>query len=118
MALLLALIIAVITVISMYLFTTLAWHMPPFISEYGAAYDSHFKLTLTVVGIIFFFAQLGLAYVVFRYRDQAAGPAIPTGTTRWRSSGRRPPSSCLSGWSFWGSTSGRKRTCSRPIPPR
>ena len=70
MALLLALVIAGITLVSMYLFTTPAWHMPPFISEYGQTYDSHFKLTMTVIGIIFFFAQLGLAYAVFRYRDR------------------------------------------------
>lgn len=70
MALLLALVIAGITLVSMYLFTVKAWLMPPFISEYGAAYDSHFMLTMIVTGVIFFFAQLGLAFVVFRYRDR------------------------------------------------
>ena len=70
MALLLALAITAITLVSMYFFAAKTWWMPPFISEYGAAYDSHFMLTMTAMGIIFFFAQLGLAYVIFRYRDQ------------------------------------------------
>jgi len=70
MALLLALLIGIITVVSMYFFAAKTWWLPPFISEYGAAYDRHFMLTLVVCGIIFFFAQLGLAYVVFRYREQ------------------------------------------------
>lgn len=70
MAFLLALVIAGITVVSMYLFAAKTWWLPPFISEYGGAYDQHFLLTLTVCGIIFLLAQLGLAYVVFRYRDR------------------------------------------------
>jgi cytochrome c oxidase subunit 2 len=72
MALLLALAIAGITLISMYYFAFAPpqWWLPPFISEYGAAYDRHFMLTLVITGIIFFFAQLGLAFAVFRYRDQ------------------------------------------------
>ena len=81
MALLLALVIAVITLVSMYLFTTPAWHMPPYISEYGAAYDSHFMLTLITIGIIFFFAQMGLAYVVFRYRDRGGRAGYSHGNT-------------------------------------
>ncbi len=79
MALLLALVISVITLVSMYFFMDPAWHMPPYISEYGAAYDSHFKLTLTAMGIVFFLAQLGLAYVVFRYRDQGKRAAYSHG---------------------------------------
>ncbi len=70
MALLLALVVAVITLVSIYGFFVPGWHMPPYISEYGEAYDSHFMLTMVSMGIIFFLAQIGLAYVVFRYRDQ------------------------------------------------
>jgi cytochrome c oxidase subunit 2 len=82
MALLLALAIAVITLLSMYFFTTPAWQMPPYISEYGAAYDSHFALTLVVMGIIFFLAQMGLALVVFRYRDQGGRAGYTHGNTK------------------------------------
>lgn len=70
MALLLALAISLITLVSMYFFAAKTWWLPPFISEYGDAYDRHFMLTMILCGVIFFFAQLGLAWVVFRYRDQ------------------------------------------------
>jgi len=82
MALLLALVIAVITVLSMYFFTTDTWQMPPYISEYGAAYDSQFWLTLVIMGIIFFLAQIGLAYVVFRYRGQGGRAGYSHGNTK------------------------------------
>jgi cytochrome c oxidase subunit II len=82
MALLLALVISAITVASMYFFTTDAWHMPPYISEYGQAYDSHFNLTLVIMGIIFFLAQMGLALVVFRYRDQGGRAGYSHGNSK------------------------------------
>jgi cytochrome c oxidase subunit 2 len=70
MAFLLALLIAVITLVSMYLFAAGPWQFPASISEYGTAYDHQFLVTLVICGVIFFFAQLGLAYAVFRYRDR------------------------------------------------
>ena len=70
MGLLLALLIGFITLATMYHFFVKTWWFPPFISEYGAAYDDHFMLTLVIVGVIFFLAQIGLAYVIFRYRDR------------------------------------------------
>jgi cytochrome c oxidase subunit 2 len=81
MALLLALAITVITVVSMYFFTAEGWQMPPYISEYGEAYDSHFMLTMTAMGIVFFLAQLALAYVVFRYRGQGGKASYSHGNT-------------------------------------
>lgn len=71
MALLLALAIAAITLISTYFFAAKTWWFPPHISEYGDAYDQHFMLTLTICGIIFVAAQLALAYTVFRYRKHS-----------------------------------------------
>src|SRR3989304_6440931 len=73
MALLLALAITGITLVSTYFFAAKTWGLPPYISEYGDAYDKHFMLTLTVCGIIFVAAQLALAYTVFRYRRHS-GP--------------------------------------------
>ncbi len=71
MALLLALAITGITLASMYYFMpSSGYWLPPFISEYGAAYDKHFMLTLVITGVIFFLAQIALAYTVFRYRGQ------------------------------------------------
>ncbi|MBI2818158.1 MAG: cytochrome c oxidase subunit II [Acidobacteria bacterium] len=70
MAFLLGLVIAIITLATMYGFAFKVWWFPAFISEYGAAYDHQFQITLIVCGIVFFLAQLGLAYAVWRYRDR------------------------------------------------
>ncbi|MBI4460117.1 MAG: cytochrome C oxidase subunit II [Acidobacteria bacterium] len=70
MALVLAGVITIITLVSMYFFAAETWWLPPYISEYGQAYDQHFMLTLWICGIIFLLAQLGLAYAIFRYRDR------------------------------------------------
>src|SRR5689334_21094830 len=70
MALLLALAIGGITLVSIYFFfPSHGYWFPPYISEYGEAYDKQFMLTLIITGIIFFLAQFALAYTVFRYRN-------------------------------------------------
>ena len=69
MGLLLALAISGITLVSTYFFAAKTWWFPPYISEYGDAYDKHFMLTMTICGVIFVAAQLALAYTVFRYRQ-------------------------------------------------
>lgn len=70
MAFLLGLVIAAITLSTMYGFAAKIWWFPAFISEYGAAYDHQFHTTLIVCGVVFFLSQLGLAWVVIRYRSQ------------------------------------------------
>ena len=82
MALLLALVISLITLVSMYIFAAKTWWFPPLISEQRAAYDEQFMLTLVVTGIIFFFAQLGLCYAVFRYRDRGGRAHYSHGNTK------------------------------------
>jgi len=82
MPLLLAMAITVITLLSMYFFGAKTWWFPPYISEYGAAYDRHFMLTLAVTGVVFFFAQIGLAFVIFRYRDQGRRAAYSHGNNK------------------------------------
>src|SRR6516162_2978095 len=47
--------------------------MPVDISTHGPGVDHQFGLTLAVTGIIFILAQLGLAYLVWRYRDRNDG---------------------------------------------
>jgi len=69
MPFLLALLIVAITLSTMYFFAAHTWWFPAFISEYGEAYDHQFTVTLIVVGVVFFLAQLGLAYAIFRFRD-------------------------------------------------
>jgi cytochrome c oxidase subunit 2 len=76
MALLLALAISGITLVSIYyFFPSSGYWFPPYISEYGEAYDKHFMLTLIICGVIFFLAQIALAYTVFRYRGTPGGKA-------------------------------------------
>jgi len=70
MAFLLAIVIAAITLGTMYFFAAKTWWFPPYISEYGKAYDHQFMMTLMMTGVVFFLAQLGLAFAVFRYRDR------------------------------------------------
>src|SRR5207249_9018480 len=70
MALAMAVVIALITVISVYIFGAKVWWMPPSISTHGPAVDHQFKLTLLVTGVVFVLAQLGLAYFVWKYRDR------------------------------------------------
>ena len=82
MALLLALAIAGITLVSTYFFAAKTWWLPPYISEYGEAYDSHFMLTMIICGIIFVAAQLALAWTVFRYRKHSGAAQYSHGNNK------------------------------------
>jgi len=73
MALGIALVLALITIISVYLFWGHVWWFPANIVTHGAAVDRQFNLTLIICGIIFVFAQLGLAYYVWKYRERGDG---------------------------------------------
>jgi cytochrome c oxidase subunit II len=66
----LALIIVAFTAITVYIFAAKVWWFPPAISDFGTQIDSQFHRTLVITGIVFILAQLGLAWVIFRYRDQ------------------------------------------------
>src|SRR5712691_341938 len=65
----LAIIIWLLTLGSVILFTTKKWWFPTAISSHAAALDRQFMLTITVVGIAFTAAQIGLGYMVWKYRD-------------------------------------------------
>ena len=73
MALAIAVVIALITLISVYIFGAKVWWMPPSISTHGPAVDHQFNLTLVVTGAVFVLAQLGLAYFVWKYRERGDG---------------------------------------------
>jgi cytochrome c oxidase subunit 2 len=49
------------------------WWFPPTITEHGPAVDRQFLITMIVVGISFVAAQIGLGYMVWRYRETAGG---------------------------------------------
>lgn len=46
------------------------WWFPASITTLGMTVDRQFVHTLIITGIVFFLAQLGLAYAIFRYRDR------------------------------------------------
>ena len=66
----LAVLIGVMTALSVWMFVSGKWWFPASISEHGPAYDQQFVLTIIVVGVSFVGAQLGLAYAVWKFRDR------------------------------------------------
>lgn len=69
-ALVLALLLVIFTAISVYLFAAKVWWFPAAITAFGVEIDAQFMRTLWITGIVFIVAQLGLAWVIFRYRDR------------------------------------------------
>lgn len=68
----LGLVIWLITLASVGMFVSKHWWFPESISEHGGAVDRQFMITIIVVGIAFAAAQIGLGWVVWKYRDSAA----------------------------------------------
>jgi len=69
----LAVLIGLMTALSVWMFVNGKWWFPAPISEHGPAYDQQFILTIIVVGVSFVAAQLGLAYAVWKFRDRGDG---------------------------------------------
>ena len=65
----LAVIIWIITLLSVLLFVAGKWWFPEGISEHAPALDRQFLITILVVGISFTAAQIGLGWMVWKYRD-------------------------------------------------
>src|SRR5437868_2039238 len=63
----LAVIIWILTGLSVFIFACKKWWLPPSISEHGPALDRQFMITITVVGLAFAAAQIGLGYVLWKY---------------------------------------------------
>jgi cytochrome c oxidase subunit 2 len=70
-----------LTLITVYLFVVKQWWFPPSITKIGDLIDSQFSRTLWITGIVFVLAQLGLAWVVFRYRDTGKRATHSEGNT-------------------------------------
>ena len=68
---LLGIAIWVITIASLWMFTNKRWWFPEAITEHGPAVDRQFMITIIVCGIAFAAAQIGLGWVVWKYRDSA-----------------------------------------------
>jgi cytochrome c oxidase subunit 2 len=69
----LAVLIWVITILTVLLFTHGKWWFPPAIAEHGPAYDAQFMRTIVVVGVAFALAQIALGYTLWRYGAQRDG---------------------------------------------
>ncbi|HEU4507830.1 MAG TPA: cytochrome c oxidase subunit II [Pyrinomonadaceae bacterium] len=64
----LAVIIWILTLLSVLLFFS-GWWFPEAISEHAPALDRQFLITIIVVGLSFTAAQIGLGWMVWKYRD-------------------------------------------------
>ena len=69
----LAALIWIITLLSVWLFVSGRWWLPPAITEHGPAYDRQFLITIIVVGVSFAAAQIGLGWAIWRFRDTPDG---------------------------------------------
>jgi|SRR5579862_1479582 len=65
----LSFILVIFTLITVYIFVAKIWWFPAPITDFGAQYDVQFHRTLVITGTVFVLAQLGLALVIFRFRD-------------------------------------------------
>ncbi len=65
----LAVIIWLLTLLSVLLFVSGKWWFPAAISQHAPALDRQFMITILVVGISFTAAQVGLGWMVWKYRD-------------------------------------------------
>jgi cytochrome c oxidase subunit 2 len=61
-----------ITLGSVGLFASKHWWFPEAISEHGPPVDHQFLLTIVVCGVAFAAAQIGLGWMVWKYRDTAS----------------------------------------------
>jgi cytochrome c oxidase subunit 2 len=68
MGLALLVVIWLITLISTYFFVAKTWWLPVGAAEAAGFIDGQFALTFVLMGIVFLAAQLGLGYIVWKYR--------------------------------------------------
>jgi len=66
----LSLVLVAFVAIVVYIFASGKWAPPPAITSVGHQIDHQYNLTLAVTATVFILSQLGLAWVVFRYRDR------------------------------------------------
>jgi cytochrome c oxidase subunit 2 len=71
----LAVIIWIITLLSVILFLSKKWWFPEAISEHAPALDRQFLITIIVVGIAFTAAQVGLGWMLWKYGESVSGRA-------------------------------------------
>jgi cytochrome c oxidase subunit II len=75
MALMLALFLCAMSGITVWIFLARWWWLPELISIHGAAVDRQLAITLAIAGTVFFLAQLGLAWFIWKFRGRGAARA-------------------------------------------
>lgn len=68
----LAVLIWLITLLTVILFVSKRWWFPENISAHGVGIDSQYAITLMVVAFAFVAAQIGLGYTIWKYRATSA----------------------------------------------
>lgn len=63
-------------------FLTRRWWFPEAISEHARLYDQQFQMTLVLTGAIFVLAQVGLGWVLFRYRRRGGRAEANNGNNK------------------------------------
>jgi len=69
-AVIFALFVVLLTILTVYYFAIKLWWFPDPINEIGREIDRQFYRTLVITGLVFVLSQLALAWVVVRYRDR------------------------------------------------
>ena len=64
----LAIFLVLMVGITLYFFLAKTWWYPPPINDFGREIDAQFTRTFIITGIVFVASQLGLAWLVWRYR--------------------------------------------------
>lgn len=80
-AAMLALSLVVLTFSTLYILAARVWWFPEAITALGVDIDKQFDRTLIIAGIVFFLAQLGLGFVILRYRDRGGSAHYSHGNT-------------------------------------
>lgn len=76
MGLALLVLIWLITLVSTYFFVAKTWWLPVGASAATGFIDRQFTLTFIIMGVVFLAAQLGLGYIVWRYRHTPKSPPV------------------------------------------
>jgi cytochrome c oxidase subunit II len=71
-AFLLALVLSLLVVATVWAFAAHIFPAPPPITATGVLVDQQYARTLYVAGVVFVLSQMGLAFAVFRFRDRGA----------------------------------------------
>jgi len=75
MPLVLAVFFWLVAIVTVAIFLGKVWWLPELVSAHGSAVDRQLVLTLIAAGTVFFFAQAGLGYFIWKYRGRKGGRA-------------------------------------------